>query len=71
MQMIDVRESRPDSIEAGVPAEIEITPAMIEAGCEASRLYDREDPKDWEVAAVYRAMEAERRKTHGSGSSKA
>ena len=35
---------------------------MIKAGCKASRLYDREDPKEWEVAAIYRAMEAERRK---------
>ena len=41
--------------------EIEVTEAMIEAGFEASRLYDRDDPKDWELVAVYRAMEAARR----------
>jgi hypothetical protein len=47
---------------AGAPAdEIEITSEMIEAGCAAARLYDREDPKDWEIAAVYRAMEIARR----------
>ena len=43
------------------PPEIRVTEAMIEAGVQASCLYDREDPKDWEVAAVYRAMEAVRR----------
>jgi hypothetical protein len=54
--------------EAGAPDdEIEITPEMIEAGYEASRLYDRDDPKEWEMAAVYRAMEKERRRSHGSG----
>jgi hypothetical protein len=42
--------------------EIEITPEMIEAGCEASRLYDRDDPKDWEIASIYKAMERARRK---------
>ena len=47
---------------AGAPAEeIEITPEMIEPGVAASRLYDREDPKSWEVAAVYEAMERHRR----------
>jgi hypothetical protein len=48
---------------AGAPEEIEVTPAMIEAAFDASRLYDGEDPKDWEMAAVYRAMERARRLT--------
>lgn len=48
---------------AGAPeTEIEVTPEMIEAGVEESCLYDREDPKSWEVEAVYRAMESCRRK---------
>lgn len=47
--------------------EIEVTPAMAEAGCREAALYDRDDPKAWEVAAVYRAMELIRR--HGTGSS--
>jgi len=41
--------------------EIEVTPDMVEAGYSASRLYDREDPKEWELTAVYRAMERARR----------
>jgi hypothetical protein len=48
---------------AGAPEEIEVSEAMIEAGFRASKLYDREDPPDWEMAAVYRAMEAERRRS--------
>lgn len=44
--------------------EIEVTNEMIEAGYKASRLYDRDDPKDWEIAAIYRAMESVRR--HGN-----
>jgi hypothetical protein len=47
--------------------EIEITPAMIEAGYLASRLYDREDPKEWEIAAIYEAMEKERRRVKEQG----
>jgi hypothetical protein len=60
-----------DSVDvAGAPEdEIEITPEMIEAGYKVSRLYDREDPKEWEIAAVYRAMEKARREIHGTGSS--
>ena len=42
--------------------EIEITFEMIEAGYKASCLYDRGDPKEWEIAAIYRAMEETRRK---------
>jgi len=42
--------------------EIEITDDMVEAGYQASCLYDREDPKEWEIAAIYRAMESVRRK---------
>ena len=37
--------------------EIEVTPEMIEAGCAASHLYDRNDPEEWEVAEIYKAME--------------
>ena len=48
--------------------EIEVTDEMIEAGYKASRLYDRDDPKEWEIAAIYRAMEAVRRQGNsGSG----
>lgn len=45
--------------------EIEITPEMIDAGCEASRLYERGDPKEWEIAAIYKAMEKARRSKRG------
>ncbi len=56
---------------AGAPEkESEVTEAMIEAGVKASCLYDRDDQKSWEVAAVYEAMEHCRRAaSHGSGSS--
>jgi len=51
--------------------DIEVTPEMIEAGRDAARLYGRDDPKDWGVAAVYRAMETSRRQgSNGSGSAK-
>ena len=53
---------------AGAPeTEIEITEAMIEEGVKASCLYDHGDPKSWEVAAIYEAMERCRR--YGNGSS--
>jgi hypothetical protein len=49
---------------AGAPDNgIEVTPEMIEAGFEESCLYDFDDPKEWEVAAVYRAMETVRRRS--------
>jgi hypothetical protein len=51
-----------DRLASEATEEIEVTDAMIEAGYEASRLYDRDDPKDWEIAAVYRAMEKARRR---------
>ncbi len=53
--------SLPNSEAAGAPEEIEVTPEMLEAGVRESCLYDREDPKSWEVGAVYRAMEGVRR----------
>jgi hypothetical protein len=55
----------PDSADrpATEPTEIEITPEMIEAGAEASCLFERDDPKTWEIEAVYRAMERVRRAT--------
>jgi hypothetical protein len=46
--------------DAGAP-EIEITPAMIEAGIEELSLFDLHDPARWKVPCVYRAMEAARR----------
>ncbi len=53
---------------AGAPeTEIEVTEAMIEAGIKASCLYDHDDPKSWEVTAIYEAMERCRR--YGNGSS--
>ena len=36
--------------------EIEITPEMIEAGCEAAGLFDRDDELGVFVAAIYRTM---------------
>jgi hypothetical protein len=51
---------------AGAPVhEIEVTDAMLDAAADVARLYDREDPPDWLNAAVYRAMETERRKLLG------
>ncbi len=38
------------------PAEIEITPAMIEAGVEALALWDRGDSDEWKVWHVYQEM---------------
>jgi hypothetical protein len=55
----------PDRLDvAGAPAldEIEITQEMIEAACEAASLYERDDPREWEWIAVYRAIEKARRK---------
>lgn len=49
--------------------EIEVTPEIIESGYKAACLHDREDAKEWEIAAVYRAMEYVRRAGHGTGSS--
>lgn len=49
------------SVESSAPAEVEITDAMIEAGCRAFTEWDRSD--DWRlenlVAAVYRQMKAQ------------
>ncbi len=47
----------------GAPEEIEITPAMIEAGIEAYRLWDRDDPTAWKVADIFVEMEKARRAT--------
>jgi hypothetical protein len=33
-----------------------VTPEMIEAGVDAYRLFDRGDPAEWMVSAVYVAM---------------
>ena len=40
--------------------EIEITPAMIEAGMEAYSLFSSEDRGHYVVDAIYRAMEGAR-----------
>jgi hypothetical protein len=50
----------------GPPDEIEVTEAMLEAGYATGRFYDREDPEDWKLAAIYRAMH---RASYGSGPS--
>jgi len=50
-------------IEYATTDEIEVTEAMIDAGLAAASLYDKEDPKEWEIAAVYRAMEATKQST--------
>ncbi len=49
---------------AGAP-EIEVTPAMIAAGCDEMELFDIGDRSSWIVAAVYRAMEGARRSMEG------
>jgi hypothetical protein len=57
--MCNVYESRLDSVEAGAPAkEIEITPEMIEVGCEAiSRFFSFElDDPERVVSSVFSAM---------------
>jgi hypothetical protein len=41
--------------------EIEITPAMIEAGIEAYCLFDSDEPGEWIVDSIYRAMERAKR----------
>jgi hypothetical protein len=42
---------------AGAPDdEIEITSEMLVAGVEAYALFDFEDPGEWVVSAIYRAM---------------
>ena len=47
---------------AGAPdVEIEITPAMLEAGLGEFCLFDRGDPLEWVIPAVYSAMEKARR----------
>lgn len=43
--------------------EIEITPEMIDAGCEEIALCETSDPPWSVVKLVYRAMECQRRKT--------
>lgn len=43
--------------------KIEITPEMIDAGFEAAALYDRDDPKEWEITGIHRAIETVRRKS--------
>lgn len=40
--------------------EIEVTPAMIAAGEEAWRIFDRDDPLEWKLVVSFRAMEAAR-----------
>jgi hypothetical protein len=47
--------------EIGPRVGIEVTPAMLEAGIEASALFDLYDPAEWEITAIYRAMESARR----------
>ena len=42
--------------------EIEVTPAMIEAGIEEYGLFDWGDPGEWVVPAIYRGMELQRRR---------
>jgi hypothetical protein len=45
------------SLDAPDPTEeIEITPAMIEAGLQEYALFDSRDRGEWVVTAVYRAM---------------
>ena len=36
--------------------EIEITPEMMEAGIEEYALFDFQEPGEWVVSAIYRAM---------------
>jgi hypothetical protein len=56
-----------DAVEAGAPAcGIEVTEEMIKAGLKEARLYDHDDPKEWEIAAVYEAMEKARRCSMGT-----
>jgi len=51
-----------DAPEAGAPEiEIEVTPAMIAAGCDEMELFDSGDRPSWIVAAIYRGMERARR----------
>jgi hypothetical protein len=60
--MMSYHEATPE-IGVGAPeTQIEITPAMIEAGCEALYVRDwGEELGEWAVTRVYRAMEAARR----------
>lgn len=52
---------RPARSGTGLPeTEIEITPEMIEAGVRAFYLYDRGDPAEWIVWAVFVEMEKAR-----------
>lgn len=44
--------------EANSTDGIEITPDMIEAGIEEYALFDFQDPGEWVVSAIYRAMAA-------------
>jgi hypothetical protein len=37
-------------------ADLEVTPEMLEAGLEEYALFDSEDPGEWVVTAIYRAM---------------
>ena len=47
---------------AGAPGtDIEVTPAMIEAGVEAMALWNFGDPDEWKVPHIFRTMEQARR----------
>jgi hypothetical protein len=41
--------------------DIEITPEMLRAGIEEYALFDSQDPGEWVVSAIYRAMRKSRR----------
>jgi len=46
--------------------EIEITPEMIEVGIREYALYDLEDPAEWFIPAIYRAMASKAKETQSS-----
>lgn len=55
--MIDVDTACADDIGAGAPDhEFEISPAMMDAGIAAYRLFDRGDNPEWIVWAIYQDM---------------
>jgi len=56
----DSKSARSAESKTGVP-QIEVTPEMIRAGCEALYVRDwGQEPGEWAVTRVYRAMETER-----------
>jgi hypothetical protein len=55
----DLQEARTDEVVArSHETDVEMTPAMIAAGVEEYALFSSQDPGEWVVPAIYRAMRA-------------